>query len=42
MGIERSTFIINPEGKIVQEWRNVKVPEHVNKVAEWLKANASS
>lgn len=31
-GIERSTFLINPEGKIQQIWRNVKVPGHVSTV----------
>ena len=29
MGIERSTFIIDPEGKIIKEWRKVKVKDHV-------------
>ena len=33
-GIERSTFIIDPEGKIAQEWRKVKVANHVNEVLE--------
>ena len=37
-GIERSTFVINPEGKLRKEWRKVKVPGHVNEVLEWLKA----
>lgn len=32
MGIERSTFIINPEGVLVETWRKVRVPEHVAKV----------
>ncbi len=32
MGIERSTFIINPEGVVVEAWRKVRVPEHVAKV----------
>lgn len=27
-GIERSTFLINPEGKIAKVWRGVKVPGH--------------
>jgi len=30
MGIERSTFLINSDGELVQEWRKVKVKEHVN------------
>ncbi|PCI42921.1 MAG: peroxiredoxin [Proteobacteria bacterium] len=38
MGIERSTFIINPEGNIAHEWRKVRVPEHVANVLETLKA----
>ncbi|MEO8671933.1 MAG: peroxiredoxin [Tahibacter sp.] len=28
MGIVRSTFLIAPDGKLHQEWRKVKVPEH--------------
>lgn len=32
MGIERSTFLINAEGVLVQEWRKVKVKEHVAEV----------
>ncbi len=30
MGIERSTFIIDPTGTVVKEWRKVKVDGHVN------------
>jgi thioredoxin-dependent peroxiredoxin len=37
MGIERSTFVIGSDGKILQEWRGVKVPEHVTAVLEFLK-----
>lgn len=32
MGIERSTFIIDTGGKIVKEWRKVKVAGHVDEV----------
>lgn len=32
MGIERSTFIIDPENKLRHEIRNVKVPGHVEAV----------
>ena len=32
MGIERSTFLISPDGKIIKEWRGVKVPGHVEDV----------
>ena len=31
-GIERSTFLIDAHGKIVQAWRGVKVPGHVQEV----------
>jgi peroxiredoxin Q/BCP len=31
-GIERSTFLINPEGKLAQAWRKVKVNGHVDAV----------
>jgi peroxiredoxin Q/BCP len=32
MGVERSTFIIDPEGKVAAAWRKVKVPGHVEEV----------
>lgn len=32
MGIERSTFLIDETGKIVEAWRKVKVPGHAEKV----------
>lgn len=38
MGIERSTFLIGPTGKILQEWRKVKVPGHVAEVLAAVKA----
>lgn len=31
-GIERSTFLIDAEGVLRQEWRKVKVPGHVDEV----------
>lgn len=31
-GIERSTFLISPEGILLQEWRGIKVPGHVDEV----------
>ena len=36
MGIERSTFLINEEGKLVKEWRKVKVKGHVEEVLSFL------
>lgn len=34
MGVERSTFLIGADGKIIQAWRKVKVPGHVEAVLE--------
>ncbi|MFC7287879.1 peroxiredoxin [Herminiimonas glaciei] len=39
-GIERSTFIIDESGKLVKEWRGVKVPGHIDEVLEFVKALA--
>lgn len=39
-GIERSTFVIDATGKLVKEWRGVKVPGHVEEVLEYVKALA--
>jgi thioredoxin-dependent peroxiredoxin len=36
LGIERSTFIIAPDGHIAHEWRGVKVPGHVDEVFKVL------
>ncbi|MDE3022377.1 MAG: peroxiredoxin [Pseudomonadota bacterium] len=36
-GIERSTFIIRPDGKIAHAWRGVKVPGHALEVMEFIK-----
>lgn len=36
MGVERSTFIINPEGYIENEWRKVRVKGHVEEVKQKL------
>jgi len=36
MGIERSTFLINTNGILVDEWRKVKVKGHVEEVLEAL------
>jgi peroxiredoxin Q/BCP len=37
-GVERCTFIIDGSGKLVKEWRGVKVPGHVHEVLEFMKA----
>lgn len=36
-GIERSTFLVNAEGVLVQEWRGLKVPGHVEEVLKAVK-----
>ena len=37
-GIERSTFLIDAKGKLVREWRGVKVAGHVDEVLAAVKA----
>lgn len=37
-GIERSTFLIDADGKLQREWRKVKVDGHVDEVLEAVKA----
>lgn len=37
MGIDRSTFLIDGNGKIARIWRKVKVPGHVGEVLEAVK-----
>ena len=37
-GIERSTFVLDGEGKLAREWRGVKVPGHVQEVLNFVKA----
>jgi thioredoxin-dependent peroxiredoxin len=34
MGIDRSTFLVGPDGRIARAWRGVKVPGHVDEVLE--------
>ncbi len=38
MGIERATFLIGADGKIMQVWRKVKVPGHVDAVLDAVRA----
>lgn len=38
MGVERSTFLIDEQGKLAKEWRGVKVDGHVQEVLEAAKA----
>ncbi len=37
-GIERSTFLIDADGVLRQEWRGLKVPGHVDEVLEAVQA----
>ena len=32
MGVERSTFLIDKQGRIARSWRKVKVPGHAEEV----------
>lgn len=36
LGIVRSTFLIDPDGKLAQEWRGVKVPGHAQIVLDTI------
>ncbi|YBV97573.1 peroxiredoxin [Phyllobacteriaceae bacterium JZ32] len=38
MGVERTTYLIGPDGRIVHVWRKVKVPGHAAGVLEAAKA----
>lgn len=37
-GIERSSFLVNADGVLVQEWRGLRVPGHVDQVLEAARA----
>ncbi len=39
-GIERSTFVIDRDGKVAREWRAVKVPNHARDVLEFVRTLA--
>jgi len=36
-GIERSTFVIDANGRLAREWRGVKVPGHAQEVLDFVK-----
>lgn len=38
LGVVRSTFLIGPDGKLVAEWRGVKVPGHAQAVLDAIPA----
>ncbi len=35
-GVERSTFVIGRDGKLVREWRGLKVPGHAQEVLDFV------
>lgn len=37
-GIERSTFVLDAAGKLVKEWRGVKVPGHAQEVLDFVRS----
>ena len=37
-GVERSTFVVDADGKLVKEWRGVKVASHADEVLEFVKS----
>ena len=37
MGVVRSTFLINPKGRIIKIWDNVKVKDHAKQVLDTLR-----
>ncbi|MBN6152271.1 peroxiredoxin [Xanthomonas sp. AmX2] len=41
LGIERSTFLISPDARLLRSWRKVKVPGHAQAVLDALQAAAS-
>lgn len=42
MGIERATFLLSPDGTVAREWRQVKVPGHVDEVLKTVQQMAVS
>ncbi len=41
MGMDRSTFLIAPDGRVLRAWRKVKVPGHAAEVLEAARELAS-
>ena len=36
IGVDRSTFIIDANGKLIKEWRSVKVKGHADEVLDFI------
>jgi peroxiredoxin Q/BCP len=41
-GIERSTFLIDPDGQLAAEWRKVSVKGHAAEVLETLRSRTTA
>ena len=37
-GIDRSTFVLDEKGRLLQEWRSVKVKGHAEEVLAYIKS----
>jgi len=37
-GVERSTFVVDRQGRITKEWRGVKVPGHAQEVLDFIRS----
>ena len=42
LGVVRSTFLIGPDGKLLKEWRNVRVPGHADAVLDAITAESKT
>jgi peroxiredoxin Q/BCP len=42
MGMERATFLIGADGKILKQWRKVKVPGHAEEVLAAVREHAAT
>ena len=38
MGMERATFLIDADGRVVKAWRKVKVPGHAEETLEAVRS----
>jgi peroxiredoxin Q/BCP len=42
MGVERSTFVIGPDGRLARVWPKVKPAGHAEEVLAWLRSQGKS
>ena len=42
MGMERSTFLIGSDGRVLKAWRKVKVPDHAREVLDAVREHQGS